>query len=278
MNLSNIWEHPKTTAAGLLLAIVTVAEVFEQQGVTLGHIGVGTGVSLLAAVATALLGLLARDPEKSSSKSQTGTQLGIALLIGLMISMPVMQGCTQQQRLSVAQEIVNWTPVFVSTADTVNAAVMALDPATVIVLAPLTAAVNALAPELQKAAQAYLVNPNQTTLQLLQAMAAQIQQDVNATLLAAAKITNPASQAKATQQINLVATVMITLFGLVQSISTKAQVAVMESQVHVTFAEVRPYLDIPAIQIASTRVSRDLKLGRSISPNEFFAYEAQSGF
>jgi hypothetical protein len=54
-------DHPKTSAAGLLLALTTVLGVLQQQGISLGHAGSGTVVSLASALATALLGLLAKD-------------------------------------------------------------------------------------------------------------------------------------------------------------------------------------------------------------------------
>ena len=60
-SIANIWKHPKTTAAGLLIAMASVAGVLSQQGVTLGKVGTGTAVSLVSALATALLGLLAKD-------------------------------------------------------------------------------------------------------------------------------------------------------------------------------------------------------------------------
>jgi hypothetical protein len=61
-SLSNIWQHPRTSAAGLLISTLTVAGVLSQQGVTLGKVGNGTAVSLAGALATALLGLMAQDP------------------------------------------------------------------------------------------------------------------------------------------------------------------------------------------------------------------------
>jgi hypothetical protein len=67
---ANILAHPKTSAAGLLIAIVTVAGVFSQQGVTLGTAGTGTVVTLVSAMATALLGLLARDPAPENEKGE----------------------------------------------------------------------------------------------------------------------------------------------------------------------------------------------------------------
>ena len=69
MNLKNIWNHPKTSAAGLLIAVASVAGVLSQQGVSLGKVGTGTVVSLASALATALLGLMAKDPEAASQQA-----------------------------------------------------------------------------------------------------------------------------------------------------------------------------------------------------------------
>jgi hypothetical protein len=54
-------DHPKTTIFGLLTAVVQVCVVLQGQGIDLGHIGTGTVVMLVSALATALLGLLAKD-------------------------------------------------------------------------------------------------------------------------------------------------------------------------------------------------------------------------
>ena len=63
MNMfSNALNHPRTSAAGVLIAILSIAGVLSQQGITLGKAGTGTVVSLVAAMASALLGVLARDP------------------------------------------------------------------------------------------------------------------------------------------------------------------------------------------------------------------------
>ena len=65
--ISNIWNHPKTSAAGLLISIISIAGVLSQQGITLGAAGTGTVVALVSAIATALLGLLSRDPGQTQS-------------------------------------------------------------------------------------------------------------------------------------------------------------------------------------------------------------------
>lgn len=54
-------EHPKTSLAGVLLAVTTVLGVLQGQGISLGHAGTGTVVSLASALATAMLGLLVKD-------------------------------------------------------------------------------------------------------------------------------------------------------------------------------------------------------------------------
>ena len=64
--LANIWNHPRTSAAGLLIAVVSISGVLSQQGVTLGKAGTGNVVTLIAAIATALLGLMAKDPGGNS--------------------------------------------------------------------------------------------------------------------------------------------------------------------------------------------------------------------
>lgn len=82
---SNIWNHPKTSIVGVLLAVVTIAGVLSQQGITLGNAGTGTVVALIAGLATALLGLLAKDP---GAPAPTGKQSPLGLLL-LIIALPV---------------------------------------------------------------------------------------------------------------------------------------------------------------------------------------------
>ena len=67
-SLANIWNHPRTSAAGLLIAAVSICGALSQQGVTLGKLGTGTVVSVITAVASALLGLLAKDPGITSAQ------------------------------------------------------------------------------------------------------------------------------------------------------------------------------------------------------------------
>ncbi|HKN22820.1 MAG TPA: hypothetical protein VJX73_15455 [Terracidiphilus sp.] len=96
--LTNIWNQPKTSAAGLLIAVASIAGVLSQQGVTLGKAGTGTVVTLASALATALLGLLAKDPKAGSEgagEQGSTAKLGAWMLIALILSATLpATGCT----------------------------------------------------------------------------------------------------------------------------------------------------------------------------------------
>src|SRR5208337_1102237 len=96
--ITNIWNHPKTSAAGLLIAVVSIAGVLSQQGITLGKAGTGTVVTLAAALAAALLGLLAKDPKAGSEgagEQGSTAKLGAWMLIALILSATLpATGCT----------------------------------------------------------------------------------------------------------------------------------------------------------------------------------------
>ena len=80
-------------------------------------------------------------------------------------------------------------------------------------------------------------------LALLQSQIVTFQQQVSASLLAVAKITNPASQQQALTSIQAVATIVTAILALVQSISSKAQVARMVAASGVKLAAVQRYLN-----------------------------------
>ncbi|HUA92805.1 MAG TPA: hypothetical protein VL991_09575 [Terracidiphilus sp.] len=256
--ISNIWNHPKTSFAGLLIAVVTVAGVFAQQGVTLGTAGTGTVVSLLSAVATVLLGLLARDPAEIASQqvsklaSQQISKLagqrvskpgggagrpGVWVLIALLLPLPCIEGCSGT---TVAQDIVNWTPSLQTAVATVDSTAALLAPADAPVFSVATAGFDAASNLLVTQAKAYLANPGVGTLAQLQTQVVTFEQQVNAALLAAGKIVNPTSQQHALAVLQAVATIVTAILALVQSISSKAAVARMAAESSIKLAAVRP--------------------------------------
>jgi hypothetical protein len=244
-SISNIWNHPKTSAAGVLIAVVTVAGVLSQQGVTLGSAGAGTVVTLVGALASAFLGLLARDPGGSASQQVSGSasqqaKLGAWALIALLLPLPLMEGCTGA---SVAQDIVNWTPALESAVATVDSTAALLAPADAPVFIAATAGFDAAANLLSAQAKAYLANPSTSALALMQKQVVTLQQQVNAALLQAARIVNQASQQHALAAIQAVGTVVNAILALVQSVSSKAAVAQMAAASSIKLEVVRPYLD-----------------------------------
>jgi hypothetical protein len=259
--ISNIWEHPRTSAAGLLIAVVTIAGVLSQQGLTLGKAGAGSVVSLISALATALLGLLARDPQTTPPSAGSTAKLGAWAMIALLVPLPWLQGCTGK---GMAQDIVNWTPSLQSAVATVDSTAALLAPADAPIFAAATSGFDAASNLLVAQANAYLANPSATILSLLQSQIVAFQKQVNASLLAAAKITNQASQQQALTAIQAVATIVTTILSLVESISSKAQVARMAAAPGVKLAEVQRYLNAAqAAQIVAAHYDEPVSLARA---------------
>jgi hypothetical protein len=272
---SNILNSPRTSIAGLLIGIVTIANVLSHQGITLGAAGSGSVISLVSGLAAALLGLLAKDPANSadpahSTNSTSTAKLGALMLCALLITgtMPL-TGCSEA---TVAQNIVNWTPALESAVAVVDSTASVLDPAAAPIFAAATVGFDAASNLLIVQAKAYLASPSAGVLAQLQTAVVNFQQQVNAALLQAAKITNPTSQQHVLNAINAVATVVTAMLALLQSVSSKAAVQRMAAQSSIKLATVRPYLDeqktiatvaahynepasIAALQVAEVRIS-----------------------
>jgi hypothetical protein len=262
---SNIWEHPKTSLAGVLIAAATIAGVLGQQGITLGSMGSGTVVTFVGALSAALLGLLARDPEsKPESKpvqSNSTAKLGAWMLVALLLSgtLPTV-GCTGQ---NVADQIVNWTPALQSAVTAVDSLVAALAPADEAALNTATISFNAVSNLLVVQAKAYLANPTASTLHLLQDQVVALQQQVNTALLAVAKITNPNSQQHVLAAIQSVAAIVTAILSLVQTVSTKSDIQRMAAQSTVKVAQVEPLLDPEAAaQMVAAHYAEPLPVAR----------------
>lgn len=245
-SISNIWNHPRTSAAGLLISIVTIAGVLSQQGVTLGHVGTGSVVTLVCGLGSALLGLLARDPSslnQSSSNpsplSNSTAKLGAWALIALLLPLPFIGGCSGS---TIAQDIVNWTPALESAVATVDSTASLLAPADAPIFTAATAGFDVAANTLVTQARAYLANPSASLLVQLQTQITTLQQQVNAALLSAAHISDANSQKHALTAIQAVSTIVESILALVQSVSSHAAVAVMASQSTIKLASVQPFL------------------------------------
>ena len=248
----NLWKHPRTSAAGLLISVATIAGILSQQGVALGHVGSGTVVSLAGALATALLGLVSRDPGNPAATpaaasdsaprahSSAAAKLGAWLLIVLLLPLPWLQGCTRDQ---TARDIVSWTPSLQSAVTAVDSTAVVLDPAAAPLFAAATAGFDAASNLLVAQARAYLAHPSAGTLAQLQNQIVNLQQQVNGSLLAAAHIVNPTSRQHAMAALQAVAAIVSCILALVQSISSRAEVARMASASTIKSAVVMRYID-----------------------------------
>jgi cytochrome bd-type quinol oxidase subunit 1 len=112
-------------------------------------------------------------------------------------------------------------------------------------------------------AKAYLANPSAGVLAQIQTQIVTFQQQVNASLLQAAKIVDPASQKHALNAIQEVAMVVSAIFALVQSISSNAVVAQMAAHSTIKLAAIEPYLDhAQAARLVAAHYSEPLGLAR----------------
>jgi hypothetical protein len=237
--------------------------VLSQQGVSLGKVGTGTVVSLASALATALLGLMAKDPETGGtgiSGPGSTAKLGAWMFIALLIPLPWMQGCTAA---GVAQNIVNWTPALQSAVATVDSTAALLAPADAPIFAAATIGFDAASNLLVAQAKAYLANPSASMLAQLQNQIVTFQQQVNTALLHAAKIVDQKSQQHDLAAIQGVGTIVVAILSLVQSISSKAQVAQMAADSGVKLAAVEPYLnESQSAEIVASHYGEPVSLAR----------------
>ena len=268
---ANIWNHPKTSAAGVLIAVASVGGVLSQQGITLGKAGTGTVVSLASGLATVLLGLLARDPDTASQQvsepasrqggASNNAKLGAWILIALLFPLPWVEGCSAT---AVAQDIVNWTPALQSAVATVDSTAALLAPADAPIFTAATASFDVASNLLVAQAKAYLANPSASALQRLQTQVVVFQQQVNTALLQATRIVDTKSQAHALSAIQAVAIIANTILSLVASISSKAAVANMSAATGVKLSTVRPYLDhAHAAEILAAHYNEPVALARA---------------
>jgi hypothetical protein len=258
----------------LLIAITTIAGVMLLQGVTLGNVGTGTVVTFVSALATALLGLLAKDPDGGSSTGTTA-KLGVWALIALLLPLPFLGGCSGS---SVAQDIVNWTPALQSAVATVDSTAALLAPADAPVFAAATAGFDAASNLLDSQAKAYLANPSASVLAQMQAQVVNLQQQVNAALLQAAKIVDTGSQQHALAAIQAVGIIVSAILALVQSVSSRAAVAQMAADSTIKLATVRPYMDAgKAAEMVAGHYGEPVALAR-VQVAQVELNEMQAGF
>jgi hypothetical protein len=127
-------------------------------------------------------------------------------------------------------------------------------------------------------AKAYLANPTASALAQMQTQVVTFQQQINVALLQAAKIMDSASEQHALAAIQGVATIVSAILALVQTISSKAEVAQMAAQSTIKLAAVRPLLDgSQAERIVADHYGEPVELARAQVAQAEYA-QAQAGF
>ncbi len=161
------------------------------------------------------------------------------MLIALLLS-STMTGCSA---VSVAQDIVNWTPSLESAIATVDSTAALLAPVDAPIFAAATTGFDVAANLLEAQAKAYLANPSASVLAQLQAQVVTFQQQVNGSLLSMTRIVDSASQKHALSAIEAVAAIVNAMLALVEQVSSKAAVAHMAQAAQIKLAVVEPLLD-----------------------------------
>jgi len=222
-----------------------------------------------------LAGSAGQGPERGAAFIWKHRKIGRVGVDRAAVAVAYLGGCSQT---TVARNIVNWTPALQSAVATVNSAGALLAPTDAQVFAAATAGFNAASNLLSAQAKAYLANPSASTLAQMQNQVVTFQQQVNAALLQAARIVNPASQQHALETIQAVGTVVTAILALVQSVSNKAAIAQMAARSTIKMAAVRPYLnEMQAAGIVAGHYDEPVALARmQVAHAE--QYEVQAGF
>lgn len=190
------------------------------------------------------------------------------LAVWAMISLLMLGTMTGCSAATVAQDIVNWTPTVVSTANTVSSVVATLDPADALLIKGVTVGFDAAASLLQSQAQTYLADPSATALGQLQAQALAFQQNVNAALLNAARIVDQATQQKVMIAIQGLATALTAILALISTIkgnTLSKQSIVAQHQTSMLMRQVNREMAMAMVashyRVSQTEASADLDLG-----------------
>ena len=160
-----------------------------------------------------------------------------ALIAVLMLGIVPTVGCSGQ---SVAQQIVGWTPFIDSAVSTLGTLAAQLAPPDALLIQAGVTAITTGQDLLDKQARAYLANPTASVLAQLQAQAVTFQQNLNAAVLTALKITNSDSQKRIIAQIQVVLTGATAVLALLQTI--KGSTLTIQAGA-VTTSQVLPYFD-----------------------------------
>lgn len=211
-----------------------------------------------------------------SAAAVNSTQKLGAIALCMLLVMGTIVGCSQKTGTTVATDIVNWTPSVESAITVIDNTAAGLLPADAAIFTTATAGIDAAGTLLVADAKAYLANPSASVLANLQTAVTSLEQTVNSAILQAAGIKDTASQKLALAALSGLSAAVTTILGLVQSVSTTAQLKVMSQESPIKLAQVQPYLDL--VKFNENAKVESARLNYPISVGHFFNREAQMGF
>lgn len=171
--------------------------------------------------------------------------ISLASIVCLWAAMITTTGCNGT---TVAQNIVSWNPTIQSTAATVAAAVAILQPQDALIVAVALAGFKGTGDLCVAEANAYLANPGASTLQLLQAAVVAFEQQINASLLAAARIIDPKSQQIVVAALGAVGAAINAVLALIAGIKGNT-LAAMGVKVPIKISQVRHLYNPSAVNM-----------------------------
>lgn len=189
------------------------------------------------------------------------------VLCALVIAM---NACTAVSSKQVAQDMLNAIPVIQASIDTAATVAVGIDP---LLLPAVTAALAIATPaanQIKILLAQYVASTSPTILGSINDVVTSVLNSSAASLLDAAKITDPQSRATAIRLIGAIQTAYLLFYAIYQKIQTKAQVKATANARAYKLRDIAPYLDDGARQTVTARTGYSFHAALS--------YEMAQGF
>lgn len=196
-------------------------------------------------------------------KTKTASTQLLALCLVALMCMTMITGCAPGSATTAVQKaltVFNVGKSYVAAAQSLVPELQTINPQLAAEVSEYAALAANNLDSLIAIGNAYLSKPNADGYQALLNGVDALAASIDAKVLAAAKISNPASQAKVMAVLSIAATSIHVTVGLLQQYASSKQLNAMPKIAgRVTFDQIRPYLDRPAAeaQIVAWGASHD---------------------
>lgn len=191
-------------------------------------------------------------------------------IMALTCVMIVMQGCNVVDTKTVVNDIANAIPTVQSDVQIAAAIISGLDPVAAPIVQGVVTGVSAALTQLRLLCAEYAASSSPTVLGSINDVLNQLLNTSAAQLLAAAKITDPTSQATAVRVLSAIQIALQLVYSIYQKVQTKAQVTAT--------AAMRTYrlMDIEPLLSAQDRSTVEVATG--VTFHAAYNYETARGF